>query len=50
MWTAEQMQKLEIMRAKDVENFGTRRIAGWVMFFTMSITPYLLPRINQKTV
>jgi hypothetical protein len=48
--TPEKMQKLEIMRTKDVENFGTRRIAGWVMFFIMSITPYLLPRLNPKTV
>lgn len=47
--TPEQMQKLETMRTKDVENFGTRRIAGWVMFFIMSITPYLLHRINPKT-
>lgn len=46
--TATQIRTLEEMREQSNENFRWRNLCGWIMFFMMSITPYLLPRLNQK--
>ena len=45
--TATQIRKLQSLREQSERNFGWRGLAGWTMFFMMSITPYLLPRLNQ---
>ena len=46
--TATQIRTLEEMREQSNKNFSWRNLCGWTMFFMMSITPYLLPRMNQK--
>ena len=45
--TNQQIQKLQFLREQSDKNFELRGIGGWIMFFMMSITPYLLPKLKQ---
>jgi hypothetical protein len=46
--TSEQMLKLQDLRDKNISNFGVRDYFQWTMFFLMSITPYLLPKLEER--
>ena len=46
--TSEQLAKLQGLRDQTNKNFGVRDYFQKAMFFLMSITPYLLSRLNQK--
>lgn len=48
--TTEQISKLQDVRYQIGKNFGIRHYFGWTMFFLMSITPYLLPKLDEKTI
>jgi hypothetical protein len=39
---------LQDVRDQIDNNFGVRHYIGWVMFFLISLTPYLLPRLDRK--
>ena len=46
--TSTQLAELQGLRNQINANFDVRDYFQWLMFFMMSITPYLLPRLNQK--
>ena len=46
--TSEQSNQLQILRDQNVKNFSIRHYLQWGQFILMSITPYLLARVNQK--
>jgi hypothetical protein len=46
--SAEQSAKLQGLRDQINSNFGVRDYFQWVMFFLMSVTPYLLPKLEER--
>lgn len=48
--TNEQISKLQGLRDQIDKNFGVRHYFGWTIFFLMSLTPYLLPKLDKKTI
>jgi hypothetical protein len=47
--TKEQDATLQGLRNQINSNFGIRDCFQWIMFFLMSLTPYLLPKLEEKT-
>ena len=46
--TPEQLSKFQDLREQNNKNFGIRDYFQWSMFFLMSITPYLLPKLEKR--
>jgi hypothetical protein len=44
----EQSAKLQGLREQINANFGVRDYFQWAMFFLMSVTPYLLPKLEER--
>jgi hypothetical protein len=46
--TPEQLSKFQGLRDQINHNFGIRDYFQWLMFFLMSVTPYLLPKLEKR--
>ncbi len=46
--TSGQLSKLQGLREQVNKNFGVRDYFQWLMFFLMSVTPYLLPKLEKR--
>jgi len=46
--SSEQQSKLQVLREQINSNFGIRDCFQWIGFFLMSVTPYLLPRLEAR--